>query len=78
MTVIFAPWTDEEVRKLNLWQSLGYVHEFTCKNNHHDKSRTLTATTDGWTCPYCEYTQNWARDSMLNPPPPPFTLLGQK
>lgn len=76
MTIIFAPWTDEEVKKLNLYQSLGYVHEFTCKNSHGDHSRTLIATNGGWTCPRCDYIQNWAHDHMLSPPPPPLTLLG--
>lgn len=32
--------------------------------------RKLVATNEGWMCPTCDYTQNWAHASMLLDPPP--------
>lgn len=68
-----APWHDEEVAALNRWQTAGYVHAFTCANDH-DEPRDLLATPSGWTCqhPDCGYTQTWAHKFMLNVPPDPF------
>jgi hypothetical protein len=67
-----APWTDEQVANLNRWQQAGYVHEWTCPNDHPG-SRTLVADNDGWWCVGCGYTQNWAHPNMLQgPPPSPF------
>lgn len=66
MDKIFAPWTDAEVATLNRWQQLGTVHEFTCPCEH-DGDRTLVAHNDGWHCPDCLYTQNWAHRFMLDP-----------
>lgn len=60
-----APWTKLQVHALVAWQSLGYVHEFTCPNNH-DGSRVLWPTQSGWTCQHCDYTQDWAHDYMLD------------
>lgn len=58
-----APFTTEQVRALNRWQSLGYVHEFTC-----ECGRRLTATPAGWVCvgKDCDYTQDWAHDFMAD------------
>ena len=63
--MIEAPWTDEQVDKLNRYQQLGNFHEFTCLNSHGDLSRTLIATRDGWICPNCDYKQTWAHSAML-------------
>lgn len=65
--IIKAPWDPETVDKLNKWQTLGYVHEMTCG----ECRTTLKATTNGWVCSHCRYTQHWASRFMLNPPPPP-------
>lgn len=62
--IIKAPFTDEQVRNLNEYQKLGFVHEFTCVNKHED--RTLVATNDGWICPSCDYKQNWCHTFMTN------------
>jgi hypothetical protein len=64
MESIKAPWTQEQVNQLNRFQQLGFVHEFTCPNSHAD--RTLHATPNGWICPGCDYTQDWAHESMLH------------
>jgi hypothetical protein len=69
-----APWTPEQIEKLNHYQQLGYVHEYTCANNH-DENRVLVAMRDGWVCPTCDYTQDWAHASSLQPPPDPILVL---
>jgi hypothetical protein len=61
-----APWTIDQVLALNAYQRLGYVHEFTCPENHERKSRVLVAKPDGWHCPTCDYRQDWAHDYMAD------------
>jgi hypothetical protein len=61
---IQAPFSDEQVAALNAYQSGGVLHPFTCPNHSHE---ALTADTDGWSCPACDYTQTWAHDFMANP-----------
>lgn len=73
-----APWTDEEVAALNAYQEGGWFHPFTCgrcrdadpdfplKDEHK-----LVATNDGWICPTCDYTQDWAHEMMFQPSPWP-------
>lgn len=60
------------------WAKLGEVgsglpqrrHPFTCGNRGDhpviagDRG-VLVPTTRGWICPICDYTQDWAHDSML-------------
>lgn len=79
MTQIKAPWTDEQVETLNRYQR-GPMHPFTCGSLDHperenlspasrntfEKGRTLIAKNDGWHCPTCSYTQDWAWEFMLN------------
>lgn len=60
---IEAPWTPEQVTRLNAFQRVGWFHPFTCgMNTGH---RVLVATPDGWVCPDCAYTQNWAHAFMV-------------
>lgn len=80
MTQIHIPWLKEQVDGLNRWQRAGYVHEFTCPNRSQpDHGATpLLATTAGWICPFCNYTQTWAHDFMFEAPPPnPFEEVTQ-
>jgi hypothetical protein len=57
-----APFTTEQVKSLNEYQESGVFHPFTCGT---DKCRcVLIAAEDGWTCPECDYTQNWAHEWM--------------
>lgn len=73
---IHAPWTQEQVAKLNAFQNLGYVHEYTCPVDHPGINvSVLWATTAGWVCPACSYTQDWARASSLEPGPNPLDAL---
>jgi rubrerythrin len=77
-----APFTPEQVEALNAFQNSGQFHPFTCGGNRTDEAHTkyqkehggdfgqLVATEEGWVCPVCGYTQNWAHSSMVE--------LGQK
>lgn len=66
---IFTP---DEVKSLNGYQEARYFHPFTCgsgnrTDEHHlDREGVLVATEDGWKCPYCDYTQDWAHEWMKN------------
>lgn len=59
MTLIKAPWSDEQVVALNRLQSRTDIHGYTCPSHSAVK---LAATTDGWFCPVvgCDYSQDWA------------------
>ncbi len=68
--IITAPFTAEQVEKLNSFQQSPHVHPFTCGGNrkdefHLDGEGVLVATEAGWICPYCDYTQNYALSMML-------------
>lgn len=62
---LHAPFSSEQVDALNRFQRRGDVHEFTCPEDHGGADRTLIATTQGWICPHCAYTQDWAHRAML-------------
>lgn len=76
MSKITAPFTPEQVEQLNRFQQLGITHPFTCATpkKHkpaHPALRTpvhdvLIATTEGWKCPICDYTKNWAHAFMAD------------
>lgn len=56
---ISSPWSKTEVDYLNFEQNGGRYHPYTCRKNTK-KCKNLIATENGWICPYCNYTQNWA------------------
>ena len=69
-----APFTREQVRRLNTIQARTDLHPFTCGDDdcrRESNGEPLIATVRGWICPYCDYTQNWAHDAM---PRTPFEL----
>lgn len=70
---IHPPWTQEQIDALNKWQQAGYVHPFTCANEHSEP-RALRACESGWVCDHdtCGYTQHWAHAFMLNLPANPL------
>lgn len=87
---IRAPFTNEEVRALNRWQSSKFVHPFTCgqrdlpgHKEHADKvgdhdHGILIATQSGWICPVCDYKQDWAHAFMaIAPPELPFAAVAK-
>lgn len=55
-------WTQDQIDSANGYQKCDYVHAYTCGNCRQD----LIATKDGWICPNCDYTQDWALDWILN------------
>ena len=67
-----APWNSQQIDALNKTQRAGFIHEFTCPESHEGSDRTLVATVNGWICPHCDYTQNWAHDFMFEEPVDPF------
>ena len=62
--MIHAPFTEDQVESLNEYQKSGVFHEFTCGTENCRDS--LVATSEGWTCPSCDYTQDWAHIWMGN------------
>ena len=76
MLTVNAPWTNEQVKVLNQSQQRTDLHPFTCPNRGDGKHGwlwgdhgTLIATPDGWICPACGYTQNWAYEIQLEEEP---------
>lgn len=74
---IEAPFTATQVRGLNEYQTRTAfgrdMHPFTCANRgdgHHGEeggdTGVLIATYEGWVCPHCDYTQDWAHGFMAN------------
>ena len=74
--MIKAPFTKEQINKLNEYQTSGKFHPFTCGRNHiecevnktprdYEKDGVLIATEEGWICPCGKYRQNWAHDFMV-------------
>jgi len=59
-TIKEAPFTDEEVRILKLWQENDYLHPFTCCDH-----LTMKPTKEGMKCPKCGRLQTWVHDFML-------------
>lgn len=57
-----APFTEDDVKKLNFHQTRGDVHPYTCPGHKIEcrERRELIATKDGWICKCGEYKQNWA------------------
>lgn len=63
--VFRVPFTPDEVEALNTFQIADFMHPFTCPNDHGFRDRRLKATLEGWICPHCTYTQDWAHGFML-------------
>ena len=67
---IKAPFTPEQIKALNYFQWSGVFHPFTCANQgdeaHNGEQVELVATKNGWICPYCGYTQDWAHAFMAD------------
>jgi hypothetical protein len=71
---VYAPFTLEQVSRLNEWQRNGNYHPFTCGNRSgHPMDPegdwgVLVATEEGWHCRHCDYKQYWAHDFMTMTP----------
>jgi hypothetical protein len=65
--VVRAPFSAEQVTSLNEYQADGGFHEFTCGNDECPAVQgILVAKADGWHCPSCSYTQDWAAPWMAD------------
>lgn len=69
--MIKAPFTEDQVKVLNTYQKLDYVHPYTCggencERQKRDDQGKLIATTDGWICPCGKYEQKWAHDVIIH------------
>lgn len=74
-TKVTAPFTDEQVASLKLFQQSGF-HPFTCcstdnEGNHCERNKqpnsgALIPTNEGWVCPCGKYTQDWAHHFMTD------------
>jgi hypothetical protein len=62
VAIVRAPFTADQVEALNVYQKLGFVHEYTCGGM--SCRGVLVAERSGWRCPVsgCNYTQEWAED----------------
>ena len=58
-------WPQDVIDALNRYQQDGRFHPYTCPNRGDGKHRMtrdlgmLEATSRGWVCPDCPYTQDW-------------------
>ncbi len=66
MEKITAPFTEEQVERLNKYQNERRFHPFTCCSYgcKREDEGILIATKDGWVCPCGKYKQDWAHDFM--------------
>lgn len=64
---IQAPFNENQIKNLERYQRLGYVHPFTCpQNSTHISDGILLPTTNGMICIECGYIQNWVHDYMTS------------
>ena len=67
---IKAPFNDEQVKNINLFQNAGRFHPFTCDcseidgDEHKGQRAVLVATKDGLVCPHGNYKQNYVYSFM--------------
>mgnify|MGYP003494633469 FL=1 len=84
MTIITAPFTADQIKALNVYQTLGFTHQqYTCGRRTYSCEGILVAEASGWRCavPGCDYTQNWAHvltADLSQHPKHPFPNHGKK
>jgi hypothetical protein len=62
---LYAPFSAEDIKNLEAYQSKGYVHPLTCGNC---SDVNLTPTTDGLVCPNnCGWLQTWVPSLCASP-----------
>jgi hypothetical protein len=68
MTLVEAPWTEEQVAALRAWQAYAMVHPFTAERRHPDGTEwLLIPTQNGWVeVEGGPVVQDWAHDFMLS------------
>jgi hypothetical protein len=62
--LVRVPFTNDQVASLNAYQAAGSAHPFTCGTD--GCREVLRAERDGWCCPRCGYSQDWAHVFMAD------------
>ena len=75
MKTLRPPWSPAIVEQLNAYQRNPAFHPYTCGGKRGDPAHVeyaerhkqhdtgiLVAALDGWRCPVCDYTQDWAHE----------------
>jgi hypothetical protein len=67
-----APFTDQQVARMNAYQEMGIYHPYTCPRRDPETHKvyygdlgTLFATRMGWICRDCPYVQETVHDYIL-------------
>jgi hypothetical protein len=60
MTIVYAPWNDEQIDALDKWQCDNSKHPYTCICGE-----SLTPYKNGWCCDYCGHRQTWCFDFSI-------------
>ncbi len=64
MSVVYAPFQEDQVNSINACQKSGYFHPLTCGNNSNHPP--LVATEEGLICLKCNYQQIWVFEWIAN------------
>ena len=59
-----APFTKEQVKRIQAWQENQYTHSFTC--GAEDCRMDLHVDKNGLYCGFCGYEQDWIHDIIAN------------
>lgn len=62
MSMMYAPFTADQIQSINEYQESGNFHPFTCGNSSNHP--VLVATQDGMKCPKCHFCQKWVHEWM--------------
>jgi hypothetical protein len=63
--LLYAPFTEDQVKSLAAFQADPWMHPFTCRDNHAG-DRVLKIGMTGWTCAACDYAQDWCHPWMAD------------
>ncbi len=66
-----APFTDEQVERINKFQESNAFHPYTCMGAYCNRSKVpyggrLIATNEGFICPCGKYAQDWCNSFMID------------
>jgi hypothetical protein len=62
-----APFTKEQIKKINQYQQEGRFHPYTCPDCVDEKGRAkkLIANEEGLFCQTCDYKQDWVHSASI-------------
>lgn len=61
MSILYAPWTQEQLKNITSWQINPTLHPYTCLCG-----KNLIPTNNGFVCVVCGRNQNWCHDFTAN------------